>query len=42
MAMADMARANNIKVILAAVMPVCDYHRPQTETPRLPCRRSWR
>jgi len=32
MAMADMARANNIKVILSAVMPVCDYHRPQTET----------
>jgi lysophospholipase L1-like esterase len=31
-AMADMARANNIKVILSAVMPVCDYHRPQTET----------
>jgi lysophospholipase L1-like esterase len=32
MAMTDMARANSIKVILAAVMPVCDYHRPQTET----------
>jgi lysophospholipase L1-like esterase len=30
-AMADLARANNIKVIMSAVMPVCDYHRPQTE-----------
>jgi lysophospholipase L1-like esterase len=30
MAMADMARANNIKVILASLTPVCDYHRPQT------------
>jgi lysophospholipase L1-like esterase len=29
-AMADMARANNIKVIIAALTPVCDYHRPQT------------
>lgn len=29
-AMADMARANNIKVILASLTPVCDYHRPQT------------
>ena len=35
-AMADMARANNIKVVLASVMPVCDYHRPQTETQRPP------
>jgi lysophospholipase L1-like esterase len=32
MAMTDMARANNIKVIMSAVMPVCDCHRPQTET----------
>jgi lysophospholipase L1-like esterase len=31
MAMADMARANNINVILASLTPVCDYHRPQTE-----------
>jgi lysophospholipase L1-like esterase len=30
MAMADMAKANNIKVVMSAVMPVCDYHRPQT------------
>ena len=30
MSMADMARANNIKVILASLTPVCDYHRPQT------------
>jgi lysophospholipase L1-like esterase len=29
-AMADIARANNIKVVMASVMPVCDYHRPQT------------
>jgi lysophospholipase L1-like esterase len=32
MAMADMARANNIKVIMASLTPVCDYHRPQTAT----------
>jgi lysophospholipase L1-like esterase len=32
MSMADMARANNIKVILAALTPVCDYHRPQTQS----------
>jgi lysophospholipase L1-like esterase len=31
MAMCDMARANGIKVILASLTPVCDYHRPQTE-----------
>jgi lysophospholipase L1-like esterase len=31
MAMSDMARANGIKVILASLTPVCDYHRPQTE-----------
>ncbi len=30
MAMADIARANNIKVVMSSVMPVCDYHRPQT------------
>lgn len=29
--MAELARANGIKVVLSAVMPVCDYHRPQTE-----------
>jgi lysophospholipase L1-like esterase len=31
MAMADIARANGIKVILASLTPVCDYHRPQTQ-----------
>src|SRR5438105_2882463 len=31
-AMAELARANNIKVVLAALTPVCDYHRPQTQT----------
>jgi lysophospholipase L1-like esterase len=31
MSMADLARANGIKVVLSAVMPVCDYIRPQTE-----------
>jgi lysophospholipase L1-like esterase len=31
-AMTEMARANNIKVVLAALQPVCDYHRPQTAT----------
>jgi len=29
-AMTDMARANGIKVVLASLTPVCDYHRPQT------------
>jgi lysophospholipase L1-like esterase len=29
-AMADIARANNIKVVLGSVLPVCDYHRLQT------------
>lgn len=29
-AMSDMAQANNIKVVIAALTPVCDYHRPQT------------
>jgi lysophospholipase L1-like esterase len=31
MAMSDLAKANGIKVVLSSVMPVCDYHRPQTE-----------
>jgi len=31
-AMTEMAQANRIKVILAALQPVCDYHRPQTQT----------
>ncbi|HXB69664.1 MAG TPA: SGNH/GDSL hydrolase family protein [Candidatus Acidoferrales bacterium] len=31
-AMTEMARANNIKVVLSALQPVCDYHRPQTQT----------
>ena len=31
-AMSDVARANNIHVVLAALTPVCDYHRPQTAT----------
>jgi len=31
-AMTEMARGNNIKVVLAALQPVCDYHRPQTQT----------
>src|SRR5215472_1138084 len=31
-AMTEMARANNIKVVVAALQPVCDYHRPQTQT----------
>ncbi|HYW42895.1 MAG TPA: SGNH/GDSL hydrolase family protein [Bryobacteraceae bacterium] len=31
MSMADMARANNIKVVLGSLLPVCDYHRPQTQ-----------
>src|SRR5947207_925284 len=29
--MVDLAKANNIKVVLSSVMPVCDYIRPQTE-----------
>jgi lysophospholipase L1-like esterase len=28
--MADMARANNIKIVLASLLPVCDYIKPQT------------
>jgi lysophospholipase L1-like esterase len=31
MSMAELARANGIKVVLSSVMPVCDYIRPQTE-----------
>ena len=30
LSMIDMARANNIRVVLSSVMPVCDYIRPQT------------
>jgi lysophospholipase L1-like esterase len=29
--MAELAQANNIKVVLSSVMPVCDYIKPQTE-----------
>jgi lysophospholipase L1-like esterase len=29
--MSELAKANGIKVVLSSVMPVCDYHRPQTE-----------
>jgi lysophospholipase L1-like esterase len=29
--MAELAKANGIKVVMSSVMPVCDYHRPQTE-----------
>jgi lysophospholipase L1-like esterase len=29
--MVELAQANNIKVVLSSVMPVCDYIRPQTE-----------
>lgn len=29
--MAELAKANDIRVVLSAVMPVCDYIRPQTE-----------
>ena len=29
--MAELAQASGIKVVLSAVTPVCDYHRPQTE-----------
>jgi len=31
MSMCDLARANDIKVVLASLTPVCDYHRPQTQ-----------
>jgi lysophospholipase L1-like esterase len=34
MSMADLARAHNIKVILASLLPVCDYHpQPNSRTP---------
>src|SRR5436189_1822600 len=29
--MAELAKANHIQVVMSSVMPVCDYHRPQTE-----------
>lgn len=29
--MAELAKANNIRVVLSSVMPVCDYIKPQTE-----------
>jgi lysophospholipase L1-like esterase len=29
--MAELAKANGIRVVLASLLPVCDYHRPQTE-----------
>jgi len=29
--MVELAKANGIKVVMSSVMPVCDYHRPQTE-----------
>lgn len=28
--MAELAKANGMKVVMSSVMPVCDYHRPQT------------
>ena len=31
MSMAELAKANNIRVVLGSVMPVCDYIRPQTQ-----------
>ena len=31
-AMTDWAHADNIKVVLSSLLPVCDYHRPQTQT----------
>ncbi|HLK64943.1 MAG TPA: GDSL-type esterase/lipase family protein [Bryobacteraceae bacterium] len=34
MAMSDLARANNIKVVLAALTPVCDYHVTEGRTPQ--------
>jgi len=30
MSMADMARANNIRIVLSSLLPVCDYFAPQT------------
>src|ERR1700693_6502481 len=29
--MAELAQANNIRIVLSSVMPVCDYIKPQTE-----------
>jgi lysophospholipase L1-like esterase len=29
--MAELAKANGIKIVMSSVMPVCDYIRPQTE-----------
>jgi lysophospholipase L1-like esterase len=29
--MAELGKAHGIKVVFSSVMPVCDYHRPQTE-----------
>jgi lysophospholipase L1-like esterase len=29
--MVELAKANGILVVLSSVMPICDYHRPQTE-----------
>jgi lysophospholipase L1-like esterase len=34
MAMSDLARSNNIKVVLAALTPVCDYHVGEGRGPR--------
>jgi lysophospholipase L1-like esterase len=31
MSMAQLAKANDIRVVMASVMPVCDYIKPQTE-----------
>lgn len=31
MSMAELAKANDIRVVLSSVLPVCDYIRPQTE-----------
>jgi lysophospholipase L1-like esterase len=28
--MAELARANSVRVVLSSVLPVCDYHRNQT------------
>jgi lysophospholipase L1-like esterase len=36
MAMSDIARANNIKVVLASLTPVCDYHVGQGRGPQTP------
>jgi lysophospholipase L1-like esterase len=36
MSMADMARANNIKVVLASLTPVCDYHVGEGRNSRVP------